>query len=492
MIKTLFFAAALLVPGLADAGTPSADLSGQIVPAGSGISCDQGPNVGAIPAAAQAAGFTHCALNADFTSNTTDANGINFSNTSTFIDQCGANTSIYHFSLGLGFGPNGGPGDTVAPCNYATIVNDSAGGASQALKLIYNSSDQANFLTCCANSSHPFNGPRVTQLSWPTNFNNSIGSNIPPFYYVEITFRIPQSSVTVSGGHTIPVEFWNNAWQNEQDAIANFQFEANSGCTSPCNNWGYAAGLGTFLNQNQYYRSPQGYVIGPDLPNPVYVDGSDWDHYHTISFLLTSDTTAIAQCTYKDESRRNCVEAGLDPASTAATNQRNNNFTTWLGDAACYTSGAAAGCLTGFPVTMYITSIRLWSCATYKTTNCTGTLITSENDDHRRFAALRNIMHWASEKMAPSAHADPFEGHWSPRWYCPDGKLEGSYWSGCWPKELGSGAWWKVCMPGRDDCVWSPTAYLGDDTSLPPRAIRGPGYCYTKQPYTCSPDGKVP
>lgn len=36
MIKDLFFTAALLVPGLAYAGNPSADLSVQIVPARSG------------------------------------------------------------------------------------------------------------------------------------------------------------------------------------------------------------------------------------------------------------------------------------------------------------------------------------------------------------------------------------------------------------------------------------------------------------------------
>ena len=64
MQRTLLFAAVLLAPNLAY----SADLSVQAVPASSdGIACDIGPNyTGAVPAAALAAGFTHCAANYDF------------------------------------------------------------------------------------------------------------------------------------------------------------------------------------------------------------------------------------------------------------------------------------------------------------------------------------------------------------------------------------------------------------------------------------------
>jgi hypothetical protein len=64
--------AALLAPVLAYGGSPSTDLSVQIVPAASppppskGIACAIGPNYNSsIPAAAQAAGFTTCAANYD-------------------------------------------------------------------------------------------------------------------------------------------------------------------------------------------------------------------------------------------------------------------------------------------------------------------------------------------------------------------------------------------------------------------------------------------
>jgi hypothetical protein len=60
MIKKLFFITALLVPGLAYAGSPSADLSVQVVPA------ESNP---AAPTPAAAAGFTTLAANFDFVNN---------------------------------------------------------------------------------------------------------------------------------------------------------------------------------------------------------------------------------------------------------------------------------------------------------------------------------------------------------------------------------------------------------------------------------------
>jgi hypothetical protein len=58
MIKGLLFTVALLAPGLACGANPSGDLSVEVVPAGS---------VAVVPAAAQAAGFTTLAANYDFT-----------------------------------------------------------------------------------------------------------------------------------------------------------------------------------------------------------------------------------------------------------------------------------------------------------------------------------------------------------------------------------------------------------------------------------------
>src|SRR5216683_4717012 len=101
--------AALLAPSLACDANPSADLSVQIVPA----------SAPAVPAPAQAAGFTTQALNADFTSPA-------YANTATYIDNCGA-TASYRWYL---TNRNGQPSDGL-PCSQTIITTD--GGLSALL-----------------------------------------------------------------------------------------------------------------------------------------------------------------------------------------------------------------------------------------------------------------------------------------------------------------------------------------------------------------------
>jgi hypothetical protein len=82
---------------------------------------------------------------------------------------------------------------------------------------------------------------------------------------------------------------------------------------------------------------------------------------------------------------------------------------------------------------------------------------------------------------------DPFGGHGGGAWLCADGRRTTDY--PCRPNEI-NGNWWAVCIPGRTDCAHSDTAVIGWDPER--HVVRGPGYCYTLQPYTCSPDGKLP
>ena len=96
---------------------------------------------------------------------------------------------------------------------------------------------------------------------------------------------------------------------------------------------------------------------------------------------------------------------------------------------------------------------------------------------------------------APVYAADLFDPPYGGYWRCPNGTfLYGPIAVACIPSEFKTGApWWNACVAGRTDCVRSNTAYLGLDESQPlPHAKRGPGYCYTRQPYTCSPDGRLP
>jgi hypothetical protein len=89
MIKKLFFTAALLVPGLAYGADPSANLPIQIVPAA------------AVPAAAQAAGFTTLIINDNF-------QDPSFASASAWLDCAGASSPKW-WRAWVGFGSIDGP-----------------------------------------------------------------------------------------------------------------------------------------------------------------------------------------------------------------------------------------------------------------------------------------------------------------------------------------------------------------------------------------------
>jgi hypothetical protein len=134
MIKKLIFTAALLAPGLAYGGNPSANLTVQIDPVSNSSACDVGPNyIGSIPAAAAQAGFTHCAANYDFTqtSSFTDSNGNHqWSNLSSWRSCSGSASSPFI----MGFN-----GDVPCDTNHQNITTDSG---TQVLALSYFLTDE--------------------------------------------------------------------------------------------------------------------------------------------------------------------------------------------------------------------------------------------------------------------------------------------------------------------------------------------------------------
>lgn len=96
--------------------------------------------------------------------------------------------------------------------------------------------------------------------------------------------------------------------------------------------------------------------------------------------------------------------------------------------------------------------------------------------------------------IAICARADVFDPPMLGAWICPEGQVNYTAQNGCKPQEFNRVAWWLSCVPERKDCIYSDTAFLGltDGRYGYPHSIRGPGYCYTGQPYTCSPDGRLP
>jgi hypothetical protein len=187
MLKNIFLAGALLLaPVLAYGGSPSTELSVQIVPAASptppppsptpppsnGIACDIGPNyTGTIPAGAQAAGFTHCAANYDFTTSsnfTYNGNTYNFSNLSTWLDCAGASNPLWFHT---------GYNSPATPCSDISIVND---GGTQVLHIVWTPAD--------AQSGSQVSGIQLA------NANNTQYQTFPVGTYVEGLFRSTAAS----------------------------------------------------------------------------------------------------------------------------------------------------------------------------------------------------------------------------------------------------------------------------------------------------------
>jgi hypothetical protein len=172
MLSKLSCAALLMVPSLAYGENPSADLSVQIVPPGDVIACDIGPNYsGSIPAAARAAGFTHCAANYNFTSTTNftyNGTTYNFSNPATWLDCAGASSPLF-WASGYGF-------STSPPCSRYSIVSD---GGDNALHLLWTATDAAN----------------GTEMTWMAQgsrsglFGSGTEYSLPQSHYTEVQFR---------------------------------------------------------------------------------------------------------------------------------------------------------------------------------------------------------------------------------------------------------------------------------------------------------------
>jgi hypothetical protein len=167
MIRSLLFTAALLVPGLAYGQNPSASFTDQVVPAASDpIACDVGtPYIGSIPAPAQAAGFTHCVANYDFTQTGSFASGgytYQWTNLSSWL-QCAGALSPLLFEHNYGNPSN---------CNDISITTD---GGTQVLQMIYTPSDT--------------NGQTWLATDSSSGYPNSVGIRTHTGFYVEEVWR---------------------------------------------------------------------------------------------------------------------------------------------------------------------------------------------------------------------------------------------------------------------------------------------------------------
>jgi hypothetical protein len=443
---------------------------GSVVSVGAGVACEQGPNVSAVPAPAAAAGFNHCILNADFRTNTTDANGINWSQPSTYVAECGAPDNAQHALWHMIFN---WPGSNYShmPCNRFILLQDAG---VQVADFNWYPSDYNSHLALINVFNWP--GSQLSGAGGPYNLGTG------QLQYYEILFRTtPQTWVTSFSAHTQPVDFWKDQC---------------NGCGNPVN---FAEIDWWELNANGYFQT------GTDA-QPVQWGGSggayyqDATIYHTSGYLVTSDGTNASVCAYLDGGVATRTTAAPCPVGDFTGHDvLNGEFAQWVGGDDCFSDATHPQGCEPYPAEVYIQYIRIFSCDGFWTsgTACQGPVIQDGAlDNGHRFAWLGKAFNWlfstakADDKPAPSLDKFSLPSHGL--WMCPDGSKRTGAHGGivCIPSELLGKDWWKECVAGRTDCVHSERAFLGWDEKY--LAKRGPGYCYTQQPYTCSPDGKLP
>jgi hypothetical protein len=292
MIKKVIFTAALLVPSLAYAGNPSANLTVQVVPASNGIACDIGPNyTGSIPPGAQAAGFTHCAANYDFT----DPFYTTLSNWLT----CGGVFSPQWYVSEDGLPPASCPPDMTTQFQ---MVTDSASG-KQALQMTYShiTDWNAGIYDTKMSTVSPFGNPNPPGALFPnSNYTESVVRMVS-----NSTAQCPASQA--SGGCLV-----SDSWSYSPNGVtAGAEWDFIEIYTN-----GASGGSGGRL---PFGSGPSG------LAQVGRITGFDPTIYHNYGVRQTIDTNGFAGlCHYLDGSQITNDSTGAPPCTSGGPQPTDN------------------------------------------------------------------------------------------------------------------------------------------------------------------------
>jgi hypothetical protein len=333
MIKKLFFLAAMLVPGLAFGGNPSADLSVQIRPAGSGPTP---------PAGASAAGFTTLALTLDFQTNqacigTTCVAANSLAN---WFDKAGASSPMW--CLG-----------TLSLAKNVILKQDPVFNVP-VLDLQFLQADYTR------------TSPAVLQTEIDTLCNGSgpAGNFTFPVMnvYAEATFRNDAISYSAcppaSSGCFLGV-FWSYA-PNYAQSGPFFEWDftetygGNLSCGGPpCLDGGIPHANG-------------GAIINVGTGSFVEPHSYDKSQFNTFAWRNTSDSSGnLSECFFLNGTRLGCSLVG-----TYSPVPIPNNFL-------IIENGPQGGPQPVGDEHAYFKSVHIWTCATWQTTGCFTTPLTN-------------------------------------------------------------------------------------------------------------------
>jgi hypothetical protein len=373
------------------------------VTSGAGVACQQGPNfLGSLPADVTTAGFTTCAVNADFTSSTTDTNNINYSNITTWLAECGAPSRTYNFHVQYWYNITSVPCGTGATGvgGRMSIVSDPLGGGFNVLEGSYLvSADQSQYLSYeagCGQCGGTYNYSDIG-LTWPSIGGGSVG--LPYEFYLEITFYAPTATMNSKNPSAPGTTFFalnsttttSTPPLGSQAHLAVDQFEiiqqnTNSGATS----WQWGSGIGIY--------GPGGYSgsVGDNLAPFNFTSG-----YNTIGQLITSnETNTLDTCSYINGSIAvpyGCN--GVNVSTSGATACSGGGYACYFGQNSViprlYFAVATCLVLSTTPcysndLHYYIKSIRIFTCSNYKSGQCPGTIITAQNSTAPKYYANDN------------------------------------------------------------------------------------------------------
>ena len=340
--------------------------------------------------------MTRCALNADFTQNYTDGNGINFQTLSSFVNECNPNPGPVgagpwwsnatpalpsfpgHFFLYQAYdGPNG-PYQT-SLCSRLSITTDPQYGGQTLLFTFTCPGD-------CNTAGIHQNGDWLMGLQWPVGYQNYDDSDggivgLPNEMYVGIKFWYPPATESngygyPNGGGTI-MDFWNGPY-----GFGGPEIDFTETVTSTNGN--------ALTTNGAYGNSDPGPGCCAGYARQYYINGTN---LHEVEFLTTSnETDDIVQCMARDGQILSCGSSYIDnrlnlcygtqPSGPSdppcdptyheqlGWSQRRNALVLWFGDWGSSSSPGAQ---------IYIHSITLWECSGYQTGTCPGTVIRCNN-----------------------------------------------------------------------------------------------------------------
>jgi hypothetical protein len=322
MFKKVLLAGALLAPVLAYGGSPSTDLSVQIVPAASPTPPPTSPTP---PAPAQAAGFTTLAENMDFTGASTSKYNNNTFNArvlSNWLDCAGASGSPALWQNG------GGPNPTNR-CAYS-IIND---GGTEVLDMDFTPADYSN-------------GYLVTNMQQCNAANANCSVTFPIAKYYEVVMRLTPATLTAFPNATGGAgAYYGDTWS-----------------------WPTAATGGVEVDFAEFYGN--GFVSAgmPGAPNasipPYNSTLSNQSQYHTYGLLVTSDgSTDVGSCVYYDGVGIGCSDNG----NVGSTGFNMRSFLVENTGPYSTQDGAPIN-----NVDILFQRIRVWECAGWATGPCNG------------------------------------------------------------------------------------------------------------------------